>query len=216
MIVQGSPEWHQLRLGKVTASRIADLTAMTKSGPSASRANYAVELITERLTGAPIERYSNANMQAGQEVERDACDAYAWETDAELEECGFIDHPKIPMSGASPDRLIGGDGLLEVKCAFSAAHVDRLLGASIEGKYVKQMQFQMAVTGRAWCDFASFDPRLPPHLRLFVRRVDRDPAMIAELEREVVTFLAEIDDKIERLQSLAGTGGRDNRPQAAA
>ncbi len=212
MIVQGTPEWHQARLGKVTASRIADLTARTKTGWGASRDNYAVELITERLTGAPIDRYSNANMQAGQAVEIEACDAYVWETDADLEECGFFDHPRIAMSGASPDRLIGSDGLLEVKCSFSAAHVDRLLGASLEGKYLKQIQWQLACTGRAWCDFVSFDPRLPPHLRLHIRRIPRDGAMIAELEREVSAFLADLDAKMAALQSLsqgrsAGNGG---------
>lgn len=215
MIAQGTPEWFAARCGRATASRIADVVAKTKTGWGASRANYAAELIAERLTGVSAERFTNAAMQWGNDHEAEACGAYAWETDAELDECGFIEHPKIQFSGASPDRLISADGLLEVKCPNTATHLDTLLGQAVPGRYVMQVQWQMACTGRAWCDFASFDPRLPPHLRLFIRRVERDDAMIADLEREVAAFLADITDKIDRLQSLAGTR-RDNRPQAAA
>lgn len=205
MIEQGSPEWFAQRLGKATASRIADIVAKTKSGYGASRANYMAELICERLTGAQAERFTNAAMQWGSEKEPEACDAYVWETDAELEECGFFDHPKIAMSGASPDRLIGAEGLLEVKCPNTATHLDTLLGAGeIAGKYITQIEWQLACTGRKWCDFVSFDPRLPPHLRLFVRRIHRDDQVISDLEGEVTAFLAEIDGKVARLEALPG------------
>lgn len=204
MIAQGSPEWFAARLGKATASRIADVVAKTKTGYGASRANYMAELICERLTGQCAERFTNAAMQWGSDHEGEACDAYVWETDAELEECGFFDHPAIAMSGASPDRLIGTDGLLEVKCPNTATHLETLLSKGlIASKYVVQMQWQMACTGRAWCDFVSFDPRLPPHLRLEIRRVPRDPAMIADLEREVAAFLAELEAKLADLESLS-------------
>ena len=202
MIEQGSPEWFAARCGKATASRIADVIAKTKSGPSASRANYAAQLIAERLTGVVAESFTNSAMQWGSDKEPEACDAYAWETDAELEEVGFINHPKIGMSGASPDRLVGEDGLLEVKCPNTATHLDTLLGQPVASKYVTQMQWQMACTGRKWCDFVSFDPRLPSDLRLFRQRIMRDDVMIAELESDVRAFLAEVADKLTQLNAL--------------
>ncbi len=202
MIEQGSAEWFAQRLGKATASRIADIVAKTKTGYSTSRDNYMAELACERLTGTQGERFTNAAMIWGSEKEPEACDAYVWETDAELETCGFFDHPSIAMSGASPDRLVGADGLLEVKCPIQATHLATLRGATIPGKYITQIQWQLACTGRAWCDFASYDPRFPSHLRLFVRRVQRDNAMIAELEREVRLFLSELDGAVAALSSL--------------
>lgn len=205
MIAQGTAEWFAERLGKATASRIADVVASTKSGWGASRANYAAELIVERLTGQPIERFSNAAMAWGTEHEAEAAAAWAWETDLEPEVCGFFPHPTIAMSGASPDRLINAEGLLEVKCPMTATHIDTLLSGKVPGKYVTQMQWQMACTRRSWCDFVSFDPRLPPHLRLWVRRVARDEAAITYLEREVAAFLVEVADKIDALNELVRT-----------
>jgi len=198
-MIQGSPEWFAARCGKATASRIADVIAKTKSGPGASRANYAAQLIAERLTGVAAESFSNAAMQWGTEKEPDACAAYAWETDADLAECGFIEHPTVAMSGASPDRLVGADGLVEVKCPNTATHLDTLDGGEVPGKYLTQIQWQLACTGRQWCDFASFDPRLPGRMRLFIKRVPRDNDVIAELEREVCVFLAEIEARLARL-----------------
>lgn len=192
-MIQGSDEWMQARLGKLTASRLADALAKTKSGWGASRANLMAELVAERLTGANAAAYTNAAMQWGTDNEPHACAAYAFRHDVDLEEVGFIDHPTIAMSGASPDRLVGADGLLEVKCPNTATHLETLRGGSVPAKYVTQMMWQMACTGRAWCDFASFDPRLPEPMRLFVQRVPRDAAAIAELEREALAFLAELD-----------------------
>jgi len=196
---QGTEEWLRARIGKVTASRVADVMAKTKSGPSASRTNYMAELVAERLTGVPAVSFSNAAMQWGNEQEPNARAAYAFYTDAVVAEIGFADHPIIGMSGASPDGLVGHDGLVEIKCPQTSTHIDTLLGQSVPGKYVTQMMWQLACTGRAWCDFASFDPRLPESMALFVQRMPRDNAMIAELEREVRLFLAEVEAKIAAL-----------------
>lgn len=198
---QGTAEWHQARLGKATASKMADIVARTKSGWGASRANYAAQLVAERLTGQPTEGFTNAAMAWGCEQEPAARRAYAFYADAEVAECGFIDHPVIAMAGASPDGLVGGDGLLELKCPNTSTHIDTLRRGKIPEKYVHQMNWQMACTGRAWCDFASFDPRLPESMRLFVKRLDRDPEAIAELEAQVIVFLEEVDATVTSLRN---------------
>ncbi len=198
---QRSEEWFQARLGKVTASKIADMMATTKSGPSASRTNYAAQLVAERLTGSPAESFTNAAMQWGTDTEAEARAAYCYFRDEAVTEVGFADHPTVPMSGASPDGLVGDDGLLELKCPNTATHIATLLGKSVPSKYVKQMMWQMACTGRQWCDFASYDPRLPETMRLFVVRLHRDDALIAEIEGEVVKFLAEVDGTVSALRA---------------
>jgi putative phage-type endonuclease len=197
--LQNTPEWFAARVGKVTASRVADLCAKTKTGWGASRANYMAELIAERLTGVPAQPYTNAAMQWGQEQEPQARAAYEFYGDDRVELVGFVPHPKIKMAGASPDGLVGGAGLVEIKCPNTATHIDTLLDQAVPAKYITQMQFQMACTDRAWCDFASFDPRMPEAMRLFVRRVQRDDSMIASLEFEVAQFLNELDKKVADL-----------------
>lgn len=201
-IIQGSHEWHQVRLGKVTASRVADVVAKTKSGYGASRANYMAQLIAERLTGTPAESFSNAAMQWGTDKEPDARAAYEFRTDADVKEVGFVDHPSIVMTGASPDGLVGLDGLVEIKCPNTSTHLETLLSGAIAGKYETQMFWQMACTESKWCDFVSYDPRLPASMCLFVKRLYRDDARIAELESEVGSFLKELDDKVVRLREL--------------
>lgn len=196
---QQSEEWFAARLGKVTASRVADVIARTKSGPSASRANYMAELVAERLTGARGETFTNAAMQWGTDNEAEARMAYEFRTDATVEQVGFILHPTIDMAGASPDGLVLTDGLVEIKCPNTATHIETLLTGSIPGKYETQMLWQMACTGRSWCDFASFDPRLPEEMRLFVKRFDRDDKRIAEMEEQVREFLFELDTTVRRL-----------------
>lgn len=200
-MIQQSPEWFAERLGKATASRVADIVAKTKSGPSTSRANYCAQLVAERLTGTLQESFTNGAMQHGIDTEPKARAAYEFHTDTDVREVSFVDHPRIPMSGASPDGLVAHDGLVEFKCPTVATHITTLLGGEIDKKYVLQMQWQMACTGRAWCDFASFDDRLPPEMQLHVRRVKRDDECIAELEREVITFLAEVEDKVQKLRA---------------
>jgi len=204
MIVQGSEAWFAARCGRVTASRVADVVARTKTGWGASRANYAGELIAERLTGCTAPSFTNAAMQHGVDQEPVARAAYEARTGVTVDLVGFVDHPEIAMSGASPDGLIGDDGLIEIKCPNTATHLDTLLSETVPGKYVTQMQWQLASTGRAWCDFVSFDPRLPPNMALFVCRIERDVSLILELESEVAAFLAEIDAKVEALTERYG------------
>lgn len=199
---QRSPEWFAARLGKVTASRVADAIAQTKTGWGASRANYAAQLVAERLTGVAAESFTNAAMQWGCDYEAEARRAYAFYRDATVTEEAFTPHPTIEMAGASPDGLIGDDGLLELKCPITATHITTLLGGIVPAKYVTQMMFQMACTGRQWCDFASYDPRLPESMRLFVKRVERDDAEIARLEALVVDFLGEVDETVASLRAL--------------
>jgi len=197
---QRSPEWYAARLGKVTASRVADVVAKTKTGYSTSRANYMAQLICERLTGVQGESYSSAAMQWGTDTEPLARAAYENHSGALVMETGLVPHPAIPMAAASPDGLIGGDGLVEIKCPITATHIETLLGQSVPGKYITQVQWQMACTGRKWCDFVSFDPRMPENMQLFVQRIERDNETISLLEREVMMFLGELDKKVGELK----------------
>jgi len=201
MVDQRSPEWFAERLGKVTASCIHKVMAKTKTGYGADRANYHAQLVTERLTGTVAESFSNAAMQWGTETEPQARAMYSFNAGVEVEETGFHPHPSIVMSGASPDGLVGGLGLLEVKCPNSATHIATLTGAGIDRKYLLQMQWQIACTERQWCDFASFDPRLPLEMQLHVERVQRDDALIDEIEGEVRKFLAEVAATVADLES---------------
>lgn len=200
--MQRSTEWHMARLGKLTASRIADAVAKTKTGWGASRANLMADLVCERLTGVPAERYVNGAMQYGIDTEPEARAAYEFELGVTVEEVGFLDHPSIDMAGASPDGLVGSEGLVEIKCPQSAAHIETLLTKTVPDKYVKQMQWQMACTGRLWCDYATYDARMPQELQLWILRVVRDDKMIAELEKEAVAFLAELDEKVAALRKI--------------
>jgi len=199
-IIQGSPEWFEVRRGKVTASRVPDLVARTKSGWGASRVNYMAELIAERLTDTTATSFSNAAMQWGTETEPQARAAYEFRHDCDVTEVGFVEHPRVAMSGASPDGLIGDAGLVEIKCPNTATHIDTLMGQSVPSKYIIQMQWQMACTGREWCDFVSFDPRMPESMRLFVKRVARDEHEIMSLEKEVGLFLIELAAKVATLK----------------
>jgi putative phage-type endonuclease len=201
-MIQGSPEWHSARMGRVTASRVADVLAKTKSGWGSSRANYEAELIAERLTGITQERYTNSAMAWGTETEPQARAAYEFYSDLSVEECGFIIHPKIKMAGASPDGLIGDDGLVEIKCPNTATHIDTLLNVTVPHKYVVQMLFQMACAGRSWCDFVSYDPRMPEDMRIFIKRIEADQRVIGVMEQEIETFIQDLDAKITTLRGL--------------
>ena len=205
-IEQGSEAWRHLRLGKVTASRVADVIAKTRTGWGASRANYMAELLVERLTGQAQEGYMNAAMQWGIDTEPQARAAYELMQDCDVLAAGFVLHPSIDMAGASPDGFVGDDGLVEFKCPMTATHIETLLGDSIPGKYIGQMQFQMACTGRKWCDWVSFDPRLPAAMQLFVKRVNRDDEAIERLEMLIGEFLFELDNKIAALDRRYSPG----------
>lgn len=204
MSEQGSAAWKAERCGKVTASKLSDLMAKTKTGPGASRADYLAMLVAERLTGNPAEGYTNAAMAWGTEHEGEARMAYGAKAGYFVEQVGFMPHPTIPMSGASPDGLCDDDGMVEIKCPKTATHIETLRGAPIDRKYVLQMQWQMACTGRQWCDFCSYDPRLPDTMRLFIKRVPRDDALIATMEAEVRVFLQEVDQTVADLKAKYG------------
>ena len=199
MVEQGTPEWHQLRLGKVTASRVSDVMAKIKTGESASRKNYRAELVVQRLTGLPSESFTNAAMEWGTATEPMARIAYEIAKEVLVEQVGFIEHPTIAMFGCSPDGL-AHDGMIEIKCPNSATHIEYLTDNKAPAKYINQMQCQMAVTGRKWCDFVSFDPRLPEDLQLFVVRVERDQKYIDSMEVEVVEFLTEVEGMVNQLK----------------
>jgi putative phage-type endonuclease len=198
-IEQGTPEWFSARLGNVTASRVADVISKTKSGYSASRDNYMAQLICERMTGTVAESYTNAAMAWGTETEPLARAAYESYADVLVDQVGYIPHPIIDRAGASPDGLVGLYGLLEIKCPNTATHIDTLISEQVPTKYITQMQWQMACTGRTWADFVSFDPRLPSGLQLFVKRVEFDAEYVAILKEEVIKFLIELDAKINKL-----------------
>lgn len=201
MIIQGSPEWFAARCGNVTASKVADVIARTKTGWGASRANYMAQLVAERLTGTVAESYTNAAMQWGTDMEPQARSTYEFFTNAAVEEASFVLHPSIDETGASPDGYVGADGLIEIKCPNTATHIETLLTGTVAGKYVTQIQWQLACTGRAWCDFVSFDPRMPATMSMFIKRVPRDDAMITSLEKDVSEFLAELRDTVARLRT---------------
>lgn len=204
-IIQGTDEWYKIRLGKASASRVSDVVARTKSGWGASRANYMAQLIAERLTGEPQERVLNTPaIQWGTDTEPQARAAYSFFSGHEVVEVGFVEHPTIKMAGASPDGLVCDDGLLEIKSPNTATHIETLLGDHIDKKYMLQMMWQMACTGRKWCDFVSFDPRLPLDLQMKVIRVNRDDKLIQELENDVALFLGEVEQKVEALNKLVG------------
>lgn len=190
---QRSEEWFTQRKGKVTASRIGDILATIRNGNwAASRKHYAAQLVSERLSEKNPEPYTNEWIEWGIEQEAPAKEAYTKATGNVVDEVGFINHPTIASAGASPDGLIGEDGLLEIKCPATATHIERLLGANVPEGYYLQMLWQMACTGRKYCDFVSYDPRLPEDMQLFIKRYDRDENEIARVEREVLIFLQEV------------------------
>lgn len=209
-IEQGTDAWRQIRCGKVTGSRIADVMAKgkakageTKAGPSVTRANYLAEIVAEVLTGLPTaDKYQSAAMRQGSEREPDARRIYAFMHDISPVQVGFVVHSTIERAGASPDSLIGDQGLAEIKSPLVATHLETLLGAPIDGRYIKQMQWQLSCCERAWVDFISFCPELPPEMQLHVRRVERDDKVIAEMETEVRTFLREVDSKVDQLRKM--------------
>ena len=201
-IAQGTPEWHQMRLGKVTASRVADILAKTKTGPSASRQNYLIELAIQRTTGIIQESYSNSAMEWGTQTEPQARVAYEVTTNNFVDKVAFIDHPSIKWFGCSPDGLVSDRGLLEIKCPNSATHWEYFKSKKPPQKYFIQMQAQIAVTNKDWCDFVSFDPRMPDRSQLLIVRIDRDEAFIAEMEAEIKKFLDEVEVEVNLMKGM--------------
>ena len=196
---QRTPEWLAARLGKVTASRVADVMAKTKSGYSASRQNYMAQLICERLTGKQAESFSNAAMQRGTELEPIARSEYEIRNDVMVFETGLVIHPDIEHFGASPDGLVGDAGLVEIKCPNTWTHIETIKTGEPKREYIIQMQAQMACTGRQWCDFVSFDDRLPEHLAYFETRIHRDDEFIGQMLAEISIFLEELESTIQQI-----------------
>jgi len=202
-IQQGTEEWHQLRLGKVTASRVADILAKTKSGASASRGNYLIELALQRVTKTIEESYSNSAMEWGVATEPQARVAYEVSTGNFVDQIAFVNHPTIEGFGCSPDGLVG-EGLIEIKCPNSATHWSYIKANEPPQKYIIQMQAQMSVTKAKWCDFVSFDPRMPERSQLLIIRVNRDEEFIAEMENDIKQFLSEVEAEVNLMEKRNG------------
>lgn len=202
-IQQGTEEWHQLRLGKVTASRVADILAKTKTGPSASRGNYLIELALQRVTKTIEESYNSPAMEWGTQNEPQARVAYEVSTGNFVDQIAFVDHPTIKNFGCSPDGVVG-EGLIEIKCPNSATHWSYIKANEPPQKYIIQMQSQMSVTGAKWCDFVSFDPRMPERSQLLIVRINRDEELIAEIEKEVKQFLSEVEVEVDLMEKRNG------------
>ena len=206
---QGTEAWFEDRLAKVTASRLADVLAKTKTGYSASRTNYMTQLVLERITGQKGESFTNSAMQWGTEQEPFARAAYEAHTGQMVEEVGFVPHPTIESAGASPDGLVGDDGMVEIKCPSSSTALECWLtrsqgGNPVDAKYYAQMQWQMRCADRSWVDYVVFDPRMPAKAQLFIVRVERNDDWLKIAEEEVTSFLAEVDAKVTALKSIIG------------
>jgi YqaJ-like viral recombinase domain len=218
-VEQGSAEWLGLRVGIVTGSRVGDVMTKLKrkDAEAAVRANYKTELVCETLTGRSWEHFISREMKWGLENEIFARNAYELHVEGVqsagsyqvvasfggdvVQRVGFALHPTIKRFGASPDVLVGKDGLAEFKCPNTNTHIEYIRAGVVPEEYQFQMLAEMACSERQWCDFVSYDPRLPKRLQLFVRRFERDNARIAEMEVEVEKFLSEVDEQIVKLNS---------------
>ena len=198
-ILQGSKEWHELRLGKITASRITDVLA---SPDSITRNKYKNELIRQRMTGVIVESYSNIHMERGIALEPLARASYEVLYKTMVNQVAFVGHPTIEMAGASPDGLVGDKGLIEIKCPTPDNHIENLINDVAPKKYYGQMQWQMACLKKDWCDFISFDPDTHEHLKLFVKRVLRDDIWIKKAEQAVIAFDKEVEAGVLKLINI--------------
>ena len=202
VLIQGSADWLQARLGHCTASRFKDVLAKIKSGEAAIRKNYKALLVVERLTGTIQESYTNDAMQWGNDNEPQARSMYEFKSDNIVQEVGFIHHPTITWAGCSCDGLIGEDGGLEIKSPYkSAVHIETLLNG-VPSEHVAQIQGSMWITGRKWWDFVSFDGRMPANLQIYIKRIERDDKYISDLEAEVIAFLGEVSDLETKLKEI--------------
>lgn len=201
-VAQGSDDWHKHRCGSLGASQVHDVLAKTKSGYTAARANTKARMVAERLTGLTQETFKSSAMQWGNDTEPQARSAYEFITGKRVQVVGMFKLANLVGSHASPDGLVDNDGLIEIKCPNTATHIETLKTEKIDPKYVTQMQWQMALTDREWCDFVSYDPRMPEDLSLFIKRVPRDPQAIADLMKQVEEFLGEVDADIKALEEI--------------
>lgn len=200
-LIQGSDEWRAYKCGKVSASRISDVLA---KGKGITRAAYLAEIVVERLTGVFTQGFENADTRRGREEEPQARAAYSFMTGNPVQAIGFVDHPSIAMSGASPDGRVGDVGLVEFKCTKPHVHLEYLDGAPMPKDYRDQIQWALCCENRAWCDFASFSPSYPAGMDLHIRRIHRDDEALSDIEREVRKFIAEVDAKVAALRARYG------------
>jgi putative phage-type endonuclease len=185
---------------------VHEALAKVQRGESASRIRVRADLVRERMTGIYLPSYKSFAMMQGTEREPDARAAYQDNLNAgkfgktiEVEQVALVRHPRIRWAHASPDGLIGKDGLVELKCPEAHTHMETLDSQTIPDQYLKQAHWQMACTGRKWVDFVSWNPEWPGIMRLWIRRIKRDPAIISKMEQEVGVFLTEVQDQVIRL-----------------
>ena len=200
---QGSDEWKDYKRGKVSASSVIKIVKGTRGAYLSDRKNYMSDLIIEILTGNNTEHFTSTAMEHGTETEPLARAAYEAITGSMVSQVGFIDHDTIADFGASPDGLVNVDGLIEIKCPNTATHLDTLINGTIKRDYIYQVQAVMLCGKRAWCDFISYDPRLPDNLSIWIKRINRDDVMIAEIEAEVKKFQGELQETLEKLRALS-------------
>lgn len=201
-VIQGSDAWLAARAGKHRASRTADMLAKTKSGWGASRENYKSEIVCELLTNRIEPSFTSPAMQRGIDLEAKARSAFELVQSVDVQTVGLVIHPTIENFVASPDGLIGEDGLVEIKCPNTSTIIDYHLKSEVPNKYILQIQSQLACTERSYCYFVAYDDRLPPDLSLFVKKIERDDALIKTIEKETITFLDECFDTLSQLKSL--------------
>lgn len=213
--IQGSVDWLAERCGFLTASVFADVMAAPRSGESAGRKNLRAKLVAERMTGKPQDSFTGTAMQWGTDTEPLARAAYEMEKGVLVDEIGFVKHARLKWAGASPDGLVGKDGLVEIKCPNTATHIEYLIERKPPRKYLLQMHWQMACASRGWCDFVSFDPRMPLEHQLMCVRVERDENLILEMESAAIVFLCEVEETIDRINGLGATNSR-NQPYELA
>lgn len=199
---QRSVEWRLARAGFVTASRIADVCRKPRKGQaeSTSRKAYMAQIVSERLTGKPIEQqFESWDTRRGTNLEPMARAEYEIRTGSAVRSVGFVEHPSIFFAGASPDGLVGDEGMAQIKCPRTHVHLDYILAGIVPAEYRPQMYFEMACTGRQWSDFVSYESNLPDHLQLFVVRLQRDEAELQNIEEEVRRFLSDVEEIMSKL-----------------
>lgn len=202
LIIQGTPEWFEARAGSLGSSQLSAAIARAQSGTGrgTTSKNLMIDLALERITGKPLETFQSQAMLVGKEREPRARELYSLVRDVEVREVGLVRHPRLKGTHSSPDGLIGEDGCVEFKCPNRRTHFETILSRkSIDRRYILQVQWHMACTGRMWCDFVSYNPDFPPNAVFFVKRIDRDDAFIEALEEEVRDFLFEVESRVREL-----------------
>lgn len=195
---QGTEEWHRARAGIPTASRFKDVLANGRGGePSKTRRKYLYELAGEIISGEPMETYSNAHMDRGKEMEAEARALYEFMTDTAAQQVGFI---RRGRAGCSPDALIGDDGMAEIKTKLPSIMVETILSGRFPPAHKAQVQGQLWIAEREWCDLVAYYPRMPP----FIIRAERDEAYIAKLSEAVDAFNEELDEIVQKVKEFGG------------